>query len=100
MKHVKCYDYVDMAKVINSNTIRMHDNMSLMNDHLTKLTRDCARMNNRINYLQGKCSTLSILSVVLAAGLVFEWLEHKQTKAQLYKLDKRINESEDIDILQ
>jgi hypothetical protein len=81
-----------MAKVINNNTIQM-------SDQITRLTVDVKRMNNRINYLQGRCSTLSILSAVLAAGLIFEWLEHKQTKAQLYKLDKRINESEDQDIL-
>ena len=92
MKHVKCYDYVDMAKVINNNTIQM-------SDQITRLTHDCVKMNNRINYLQGRCSTLSILSAVLAAGLIFEWLENKQTKAQLCKLDKKVNETEELNIL-
>lgn len=90
MKNVRCYDYVDMAKVINNNTMAF-------DQRFERMSANQIRMNGSINTLQAKCNSLSILSGALAVAFIFEWLENKKTKARLLKLEQKVGEMESRD---
>ena len=92
MKNVRCYDYVDMAKVINNNTMAF-------DQRFARMSANQIRMNGNINTLRARCNGLSILSGALAVAFIFEWLENKQTKARLLKLEQRVSEMEEPDFL-
>ena len=89
MKNVKCYDYVDMVKVINSNTISFNDRIK--------------RLENRANYAASRMNGIDA-KVGLFAGIslgfaIISAIENKKIKAQMYKLEEKIKTMEEDDFL-
>lgn len=89
MKNVKCYDYVDMAKVINSNTISF-------NDRIKRLENRANNAAYRMNGIDAKVGFFAGISLGFA---IISAIENKKIKAQMYKLEEKIKTMEEDDFL-
>lgn len=96
MRYVRCYDYVDMAKVINNNTSNFDQRIANIAANQVRMNN---RFNNQISSLYAKNAALTIVSIISLGYAALVLGECKKTKAELCKLEKRVKEMEDIDFL-
>lgn len=96
MRYVRCYDYVDMAKIINNNTITLDQRIANIAANQVRMNN---RFNNQISSLYAKNAALTIVSIISLGYAALVLGECKKTKAELCKLEKRVKEMEDINFL-
>lgn len=89
MKNVKCYDYVDMVKVINSNTISFNDRIKRLEN----------RANNAAYRMNGIDTKVGLFAGISLGFAIISAIENKKIKAQMYKLEEKIKTMEEDDFL-